>query len=149
MHKIKYLLIILPLFINAQQWLEGDKQLHLIGGAGFGAVGYTVGYEISKGKRSTAIWYGIGSATAVGTFKELWDINSTGFDRDDLFTTIIGGVLSTLATDLIMSKHSYKERKQIRLEHLKKRDRYRKLHELEKLERKYKRNERKIKEDSE
>jgi len=80
---IKYILIFLTINLNAQQWLESDKQLHLIGGAGFGALGYTVGYEVSKGKRSTAIWYGIGSATAVGTFKELWDIPSTGFDRDD------------------------------------------------------------------
>jgi hypothetical protein len=132
---IKYLLIFGTIFnLNAQQWLESDKQLHLIGGAGFGALGYTVGYEVSKGKRSTAIWYGIGSATAVGTFKELWDIPSTGFDRDDLFTTIIGGVISTFATDLIMSRHTYQERKEMRLEAIKRRDKWRKLHEIEKME---------------
>ena len=132
------LILLLPIFGNSQ-WIENDKQLHLLGGAGFGAMGYTIGYEVSKGKRHTAIWYGIGSATAVGTFKELWDIPSTGFDSSDLVFTIVGGVISTFATDLIMSSHSYKERKKMQLEAIKRRDRARELHEIEKMERKRKR----------
>lgn len=127
MRKLIFILLILPLVSLGQEWLEKDKQLHFAAGAGFGSLGYTVGYNVSKGKRSTAIWYGIGSSALVGTFKEVWDINGTGFDRDDLFTTILGGVISTLATDLIMSKHTYKERELILLERIKKRDKEREL----------------------
>lgn len=127
MRKLIFILLILPLVSLGQEWLEKDKQLHFAAGAGFGSLGYTVGYNISEGKRSTAIWYGIGSSALVGTFKEVWDINTTGFDRDDLFTTILGGVISTLATDLIMSKHTYKERELILLERIKKRDKEREL----------------------
>jgi hypothetical protein len=138
-HTILTLGILLTINLNAQQWFEADKQLHFVGGAGFGALGYTLGDSWSKGNRGTAIWAGIGTAAAVGTFKELWDIPTTGFDRDDLFTTIIGGVVSTLVTDLIVSRKPYKQRQKERLDAIKRRDKYRELHEIEKAERRTKR----------
>lgn len=141
------LILLLSIHLTAQNgWLGFndntvplDKQQHIVAGLGTGTIGYTLGYEWSKGKRSTAIWTGIGTTAVLGTIKELTDIPNTGFNRDDLFSTIIGGVISTLATDLIMSKYTYQERQEIRLQKIKERDQARQEHELERMERRNRR----------
>lgn len=115
-----------------------DKQTHIVAGGAAGSVGYTLGYSWSKGNRSTATWTGIGFATVLGTIKELNDINTTGFDRDDLFSTIIGGVASTFITDLIMSKYTWEDRKKLRQQRELRVLKAREEHELERLERKLK-----------
>jgi hypothetical protein len=125
---IAILITIISLNLNSQElfasdnFIEEDKQYHMVFGALAAVPGYYMGWELSNGNRSTAIWVGIALGTCVNVGKELTDIGKTGFSMEDVAFGAIGAALSTLATDLIFqSKGSQQRRADRKLEAEKKR----------------------------
>lgn len=104
----------------SDNFIAVDKQYHFVGGAGFATVGYFMGYELSGGKRSTAIWTGIATGTGVNLIKEITDISKTGFNTSDLSFGIVGSVVGTLITDVIFNrKNGYVSKEKRKLEQIK------------------------------
>ena len=91
--------------IHAQLLTEPDKKMHFGAGAFFSAIGYGVGYEITKDSKKAAL-YGIGTALVVGVIKELNDSSQPGnyFDSRDLLATSYGGLTVAISFDLIRNR---------------------------------------------
>lgn len=101
---ILLLLLIIPFIsfnkVNAQE-IGRDKLLHFYYGnfsAGVGSIIY-----INSTKKPTLkgkILVSFGSAMLIGTSKEIYDINRTGFDIKDLVATVMGAVPITIVFSL-------------------------------------------------
>lgn len=93
MKKILLLLLVLPIFANAQLLTEPDKQLHFAMGAAIQAGTYTIVYNKTKDKKK-ALLYSVGTAILAGTFKEIADSRqrSNRFDERDLLATTYGAL---------------------------------------------------------
>lgn len=113
---------------NAEAQVQRDRLYHFGAGAGISVPSYVVGYDISKGDRKIGYLFGIGFPTAVGLLKEELDRNTTGFDNKDFKCTVLGAIVGSVVTDLLMSKKPYKTRQQKRLERIKRRDKAREKH---------------------
>jgi hypothetical protein len=123
MKKLFSILVLLPLFLTAQQesslgWMfinsntiDLDKQAHFAFGGWGGVTGYAVAYGANGYKRGNAKLWGIVTATVLGTLKEVSDINTTGFDNADLAYTIAGGVFTTYTFDFLVGLNIRKEKK--------------------------------------
>jgi hypothetical protein len=123
MKKLFSILLLLPLFLTAQQkssigWMfinsntiDLDKQAHFVGGAWAGVTGYAIAYGANGKKRGNAKLWGIVTATVLGTLKEVSDINTTGFDNADLAYTIAGGVFTTYTFDFLVGLNIRKQKK--------------------------------------
>jgi hypothetical protein len=89
---IKYLLL-LPLLSFSQT----DKEFHFYAGA----ITSSITYSLVKEKKG-AFWYAVGSGVLIGTAKELYDINKSGFDKKDLAATILGGIAASITIKIIL-----------------------------------------------
>ena len=90
-----------------------DKQLHFIGGGILGTVGYVTTYDLTDRNRFASYLGGTAAAGLGGLLKEVYDSRSsgTGFNGADLVYTALGGLITALMSDLIMSKKKNKRRK--------------------------------------
>ena len=96
----------------SDNFIEVDKQYHFIGGFVFAPIGYFYGLEKFDGDRSKAIWTGVALGTSIGVVKEFTDINTTGFNTDDLVWTFAGSVVSSWITDKIHYPNYVRNRKE-------------------------------------
>ena len=116
MKKVLLLLLAIPTMssLTAQKYsFTSDKQLHALGGGILGTVGYVTTYDLTEGNRFVSYLGGVGSAGTVGLLKEIYDSREggNGFNGADIAYTALGGLVSSVITDLIMSKQTYKNRK--------------------------------------
>lgn len=106
-----------------EKWIELDKQMHFTGGAFIGSMSYMVTLESSlpetyaldselykKARRKSKI-VGILLTTLVATLKETSDINTTGFDLEDLGYSVAGGLISVYTFDFIIHRAKKRNRK--------------------------------------
>lgn len=117
MKKILLLLLIsipsLSLLTAQEYSFTTDKQLHFIGGGVLGSAGYLVAYELTEGNRFVSYLGGTASAGTVGLLKEVYDSRrgGSGFNGADLAYTALGGLVSSIITDLVINKQSYRKRR--------------------------------------
>ncbi|MAX71789.1 MAG: hypothetical protein CMC76_11955 [Flavobacteriaceae bacterium] len=122
---MKKLLLILLLavtqIISSQNFFEGneiiepDKLEHFVFGGAAALPGYYLGWEMSKGKRSTAIWTGLAFGTGVNVVKELTDGNkNNAFSTNDVVFGVAGAIVTTFVTDLIFQSEGSKKRREDR-----------------------------------
>jgi uncharacterized protein YfiM (DUF2279 family) len=108
---VKKLLILSVLLTNTllAQKIEKDKFQHFVAGAGISAVTYTMVYDLTE-SRTKATLFSIGTASAAGMLKELYD-RRTGkvFDRQDLKYTIAGAIIPTVTLRITLGKGKKKE----------------------------------------
>lgn len=109
------LILLLPIIGNAQKdsglgWLfintntiKADKQEHAAGGMFIGLTSYALTYDIT-GSRKKAKFWGIAAPIIIGTFKELSDIKTTGFDFKDLAYTAGGGIFMTYTFNIFVKR---------------------------------------------
>ena len=97
--------------VNAQ--VEGDKVLHFVGGNLFGLAGAEIAEQISAGNRWWTFAGAIGGSTLVGLGKEAVDVSQreNGWDNDDLWATILGGITVGVTID-IFTDHKKGKRKE-------------------------------------
>ena len=116
MKKVNFTIIFIFCFklLVAQEYsFTADKQLHTLGGGILGTVGYVTTYDLTDGNRFASYLGGTATASLGGLLKELYDSKVEGleFSGADMLYTALGGLVSSLITDLIMSKQTYKKRK--------------------------------------
>lgn len=96
---------ILLLLLNYWRYsFTTDKKLHALVGALLGSVGYLVTYKLTYGNRLASCLVGICLAWFVGFLKEVYDSRDggSGFNDADLIYTILGGIVFSVITDLLV-----------------------------------------------
>ena len=111
---------VLAFNLSNAQLLEGDKQLHAIGGIGVGGVGYALGLDLTDGNRDKATAIGIASSFLVGVLKEALDQRiynqgggGVGFDWEDVGATVGGGIVGTYAFKFIVNRKDRRQAKRL------------------------------------
>jgi hypothetical protein len=103
MKKLIFLLAFLPA-ISFGQFIEKDKQMHLLAGATFAGLGY----EIAVQENVHPFLPAVGLATFMGIVKETIDYHTYGkFDFADLGFTVLGGLASFAVIELMGGKSGY------------------------------------------
>ena len=85
--------------------IKTDKKLHFVAGTIAGSAGYTYAWQKTKNKK-TAFLVGIGTSILAGTIKEIADSTEKNnrFDKNDLASTVLGGVTISVTIDLFNKK---------------------------------------------
>lgn len=112
--KLATILLLIPLMSLSQ--IKEDKIKHFLAGGSVATFGYSASYyndinkmPMKKVRRRAKI-LGIASATVVGTLKEVYDINRTGFDVADLAYTIGGGIVMTYTIDFLVGRKLHRQK---------------------------------------
>jgi hypothetical protein len=97
-NKMKTLLIFLLIpFFSFSQFIEKDKQMHLLAGASSGSLAYS----IAKNEDVNPLIPTVGFATFMGLVKETIDeVTYGGFDFKDLAFTTLGGLASYFVLEI-------------------------------------------------
>lgn len=95
--KTLLIFLLIPFFATAQ-FIEKDKQMHLLAGASSGSLAYS----IAKNENVKPFLPTVGFATFMGVVKETIDeVTYGGFDVKDLAFTTLGGLASFLILELV------------------------------------------------
>ena len=95
---MKTLLIFLIPMFTFGQFIEKDKQMHLLAGASSGSLAYS----IAKNENVKPLIPTLGLSTFMGVVKETIDeITYKGWDNRDLLFTTLGGLASFLVLELV------------------------------------------------
>ena len=96
---ILYVVLLLPILAQADEWTGRDKTLHFVGGA---AIGAAVTLATDKPM------YGVAAGAAVGLAKELYDTQHRAThtpSTKDLLVTVLGAAVGSYTTHIIIRKN--------------------------------------------
>ncbi|MFT5875745.1 MAG: hypothetical protein ACI8WT_004741 [Clostridium sp.] len=83
----------------SNEFIRSDYQKHFSVSTIVGSAGYLMGLSIHDGDRSRAIWTGGATGISVNIIKELSDIQTTGFDTNDIVWGFAGAIIGSYLMD--------------------------------------------------